>query len=149
MKIDDHHKLQPILIVEDSMPDYQAVLRVIKRKGMENPVYHCTTGDEALEFLYHEGRHANEEKAPRPGIILLDLNLPGTDGREVLKQVKADDNLKSIPIVVFTTSDSEQDIAESYKSGANTYITKPVNLEELYEAIDAFKDYWFETASMV
>jgi DNA-binding response OmpR family regulator len=138
----------PILIVEDSMPDYQAVLRVIRKKGMENPVYHCKTGQEALDFLQHSGTYANQQDSPRPGIVLLDLNLPETDGREVLKQVKNDDTLKSIPIVIFTTSDSDKDIVESYKNGANTFITKPVNLDELYAVIDTFKNYWFETASI-
>jgi CheY-like chemotaxis protein len=148
MKHEDLHKAQPILIVEDSMPDYQAVLRVIRKKGMENPVYHCKTGQEALDYLYHLGNFTNKSDAPRPGIVLLDLNLPETDGREVLKKIKSDDGLKSIPIVIFTTSDSDKDIAESYNSGANTYITKPVDLEELYNVIDTFKNYWFETASI-
>ncbi len=147
MKIEETLKDLPILIVEDSMPDYQAVLRVIRKKGMENPVYHCKTGQEALDFLRHEGIYV-QENAPRPSIIMLDLNLPETDGREVLRQIKGDSALKSIPTVIFTTSDSDKDIEESYKNGANTYITKPVNLDELYEVIDTFKNYWFETASV-
>ncbi len=134
------------MIVEDSMPDYQAVLRIFKKSGMENPVYHCKTGQEALDFLYRQGKYANANDAPRPSIVLLDLNLPETDGREVLRKVKNDADLKSIPIVVFTTSDSEKDIEESYESGANTYITKPVNLDELYNVIGTLKNYWFETA---
>jgi CheY-like chemotaxis protein len=148
MKQDDPKRYQPILIVEDSEPDFQAVLRVMRKKGMENPVYHCTTGQDALDFLYHEGAYEDEQGAPRPGIILLDLNLPETDGREVLRHIKGDDALKSIPVVIFTTSDSEKDIEESYESGANSYITKPVNLDELYETIETFKSYWFETATL-
>lgn len=144
----ERFKNQSILIVEDSMPDYQAVLRIIRKKGMENPVYHCKTGQEALDFLFREGSYADKGDTPRPSIVLLDLNLPETDGREVLKKIKSDATLKSIPIVVFTTSDSEKDIQESYKSGANTFITKPVNLDELYEVVDTFRDYWFETASI-
>lgn len=141
------HQNKPILIVEDSMPDYESILRVIRKKGMKNPVFHCKTGQEALDFLHKEGKYTNEEEVPRPNIVLLDLNLPETDGREVLKQIKENNDLKSIPVVVFTTSDSEKDIEESYESGANTYIVKPVNLDELYEAIDTFKEYWFDTAS--
>lgn len=148
MKSEDAHKVLPILIVEDSMPDYEALLRIIRKKGMQNPVFHCKTGQEALDFLQHEGNYADKNAAPRPGIVLLDLNLPETDGREVLRQIKENIELKSIPVVIFTTSDSEKDIEESYRSGANTYITKPVNLDELYNVIDTFKGYWFETASM-
>jgi CheY-like chemotaxis protein len=143
----EKNKSQPILIVEDSLPDYQSVLRVIRKKGIENPVYHCKTGREALDFLYQQGSFT-EQLAPRPTIVLLDLNLPETDGREVLRTVKNNDALKSIPIVVFTTSDSEKDIEESYRNGANSYITKPVDLDELYEVIASFKNYWFETVSM-
>lgn len=148
MSQEEFQKIRPILVVEDSMPDYQALLRVVKKKGMQNPIFHCETGQEALDFLYHEGRYAEAASSPRPAIVLLDLNLPGTDGREVLRQIKADESLKSIPVIIFTTSDSEKDIEESYTSGANTYITKPVNLDELYNVIDTFKNYWFETASM-
>jgi CheY-like chemotaxis protein len=147
MKNKEFIKDQSILIVEDSMPDYQAILRVFRKKGIENSVYHCKTGQEALDFLYRKGSYTNEKDAPRPGIVLLDLNLPETDGREVLRKIKGDNILKSIPIVVFTTSDSDKDIEESYQNGANTFITKPVNLDELYKVIDTFKDYWFETAS--
>ncbi len=147
MKDSEAHQNKAILIVEDSMPDYESVLRVIRKKGMENPVFHCKTGQEALDFLYHEGKHTNGG-VPRPDIILLDLNLPETDGREVLRQIKGNNDLKSIPVIVFTTSDSEKDVEESYESGANTYIVKPVNLDELYGVIDTFKEYWFETASM-
>ncbi len=145
---DNTKKKAPILIVEDSLPDYQAVLRVIKKKGMENPVYHCMTGQEALDFLYRNGRYANENDAPRPGLVLLDLNMPGTDGREVLRKIKSEQGLKSIPVVIFTTSDSDRDITESYESGANTYITKPVDLSELNGVIDILRTYWFETASI-
>lgn len=140
--------MQPILIVEDSLPDYQAVLRVIRKRGMENPVYHCKTGQEALDFLFRVGKFESSSDAPRPGIVLLDLNMPETDGREVLRRVKGDSGLRSIPVVIFTTSDSEKDIEESYDNGANTYITKPVNLDELYQVIDTLKSYWFETARM-
>jgi CheY-like chemotaxis protein len=147
MQSNEKQKSRPILIVEDSLPDYQSVLRVIRKKGMENPVFHCKTGQDALDFLYQQGIY-NKEAAPRPTIVLLDLNLPETDGREVLKTIKSNSALKSIPVIVFTTSDSEKDIEESYKNGANTYITKPVNLDKLNEVVATFKNYWFETASI-
>ena len=135
-----------ILVVEDNLPDYQTVLRAFRKVGVNSPVYHCETGEDALDFIYRRNAYQSAETAPRPSLILLDLNLPGTDGRDVLKQLKNDDDLRSIPIVVFTTSNSEIDIEESYKSGANSYITKPVNIEKLYEVIEKFRDYWFNTA---
>src|SRR3982751_4859373 len=128
------HKDQPILIVEDSMPDYQAVLRVFRKLRLENPVYHCETGPDALDYLYHRSKFPLE-KSPRPGLILLDLNLPETDGREILRNIKADESLKSIPVIIFTTSESEKDIADCYRNGANSYITKPVDLERLFDVM--------------
>lgn len=137
-----------ILVVEDNLPDYQTVLRAFRKVGVNSPVYHCETGEEALDFVYRRNAYQNEASSPRPSLILLDLNLPGTDGRDVLKQLKNDADLRAIPIVVFTTSNSEIDIAESYKSGANSYITKPVNIERLYEVMEKFRDYWFNTATI-
>jgi CheY-like chemotaxis protein len=136
----------PILVVEDSMPDYKSILRAFRKVGLESPVYHCETGEDALDFIYRRNAYADAAAAPRPGIILLDLNLPGTDGRGVLKQLKNDNNFKDIPVVIFTTSTSTKDIEESYNNGANSYIPKPVNIEKLYEAIGLFKKYWLETA---
>ena len=140
-------KTQPILIVEDSMPDYHTILRVFRKLQVANPVYHCETGQEALDYLYHRNEHP-PEKAPRPGIILLDLNLPETDGRDILRIVKADQNLKSIPVVVFTTSESEKDIRDCYQNGANSYITKPVDLEKLMDVMSMLRNYWFETVAL-
>jgi two-component system response regulator len=130
-----------VLIVEDSLPDYQSVLRVFRKIGMRNPVHHCETGQQALDFLTQDGN-------PRPGIILLDLNLPGTDGRDVLRWIKNKQALKSIPVVIFSTSDSDKDIAECYESGANGYITKPVDLEQLYKVIDSVMTFWLQTAAL-
>ena len=141
-------KTQPILIVEDSLPDYQTILRVFRKLRVDNPVYHCETGQEALDYLYHRNDQYSPEKAPRPGIILLDLNLPETDGRDILRIVKADQNLKSIPVVVFTTSESEKDIKDCYQNGANSYITKPVDLEKLMDVMSMLRTYWFDTVAL-
>lgn len=141
-------KSKPILIVEDSVPDYLTVVRVFRKLGYENSVYHCENGQEALDFLNHVGDYQDETEAPRPGVILLDLNMPGTDGREVLKKIKSDEALKSIPVVIFTTSDSERDIRDCYQNGANSYITKPVDLEKLLNVMDVFKSYWFKTSAL-
>lgn len=145
MTSDTAGKELPILIVEDSLPDYQSMLRVFRKLELTNPVFHCETGQDALNFLNHAGGYAAPGAAPRPAVILLDLNLPGTDGRTILRQIKNDGNLKSIPVVVFTTSDSDRDVNECYQNGANGYITKPVGLEKLLDVFRAFKSYWLET----
>jgi len=139
-----HTANQPILLVEDSPEDYEATERAFRRAGLRNPIYRCTDGDEALDYLYRRGRYADPAAAPRPGIILLDLNLPGTDGREVLETVKRDADLKRIPVIVLTTSSDERDVAACYAAGANSYIQKPVDLDGFLRAIDRLKGYWFE-----
>jgi|CXWL01.1.fsa_nt_gi CheY-like chemotaxis protein len=139
-----HH--QPILIVEDSPEDFHATVRALTKAGLVNPIYHCDDGDEALDFLYQRGAYADAAKAPRPGIILLDLNLPGTDGREVLSVVKADPNLKSLPVIILSTSSDERDIAACYQAGANTYITKPVDIGGFFKAVQRLQEFWIELA---
>src|SRR3978361_1505293 len=95
---------QPILLVEDSPEDFETTERAFRRSGLKNPIYRCADGDEALDFLPRRGHNPEPDKAPRPGVILLDLNLPGTDGREVLSEIKNDPDLKQIPVIVLTTS---------------------------------------------
>lgn len=132
--------LQHILIVEDSDDDFYATSRAFAKSNLLNPVVRCTTGDQALDYLFRRGEFQPE--TPRPGLILLDLNLPGTDGREVLATLKADPELRMIPVIVLTTSDSERDILQCYKAGANSYVKKPVELAGFVEAIARLKDYW-------
>jgi CheY-like chemotaxis protein len=132
---------QPILLVEDSPEDFETTERAFRRSGLKNPIFRCADGDEALDFLFRRGRHAD---APQPGVILLDLNLPGTDGREVLSEIKADPELKQIPVIVLTTSSDDRDVAACYKAGANSYIQKPVDLDGFMQAIERLNDYWFE-----
>jgi two-component system response regulator len=134
---------QPILIIEDSEEDYQATLRAFYKAGLANPIYRCRTGDEALDFLFIRGGF-NDQSAPRPGIILLDLNLPGTDGREVLRMVKQNPHTKNIPVIILTTSSFEGDIQACYAEGASSYVVKPVDLIGFVQAIQRLKDYWFE-----
>ena len=135
---------QPILLVEDSPEDYEATERAFRKSGLKNPIYRCTDGDEALAYLYRRGAYADPARSPRPGIILLDLNLPGTDGREVLEAIKKDASLKLIPVIVLTTSADERDIEACYLAGANSYIQKPVDLEGFMKAIEHLNGYWFE-----
>lgn len=135
---------QPILLVEDSPEDFETTQRAFRRSGLKNPIIRCADGDEALDFLYRRGGYADPDKAPRPGVILLDLNLPGTDGREVLSEIKADPVLKQIPVIVLTTSSDERDVNACYRAGASSYIQKPVDLEGFMKAIERLNDYWFE-----
>ncbi len=135
-----------ILIVEDCEEDCEATKRAFRKAGLCNSLAHCWDGDEALDYLYARGEYAGPEKPPRPTVILLDLNLPGTDGREVLQEIKANDELKSIPVIVLTTSTDRRDIDGCYASGANTYIQKPVDMAGFFAAILRLKEYWLEVA---
>lgn len=132
-----------ILIVEDSPEDYETMLRAFKKAGLCNPTWHCEDGDDALDYLYRRGAYA-AESATRPALILLDLNLPGTSGREVLETIKSEPSLRSIPVVVLTTSRDPMDIAKCYEFGANSYIQKPVDLSGFVTALERLSDYWFE-----
>lgn len=135
---------QPILLIEDSPEDYEATLRAFKRSGLRNPVFRCSDGDEALDFLFRRGAYRDPDSSPRPGIVLLDLNLPGTDGREVLEVIKQDDALKRIPVIVLTTSSDDRDVQACYSAGANSYIQKPVDMDGFMQAIERLNGYWFE-----
>lgn len=135
---------QPILLIEDSPEDYEATLRAFRRAGLKNPIYHCSDGEDALDFLYRRGAYTDPEASPRPGVILLDLNLPGTDGRQVLAEIKEAEQLKDIPVVVLTTSADERDITACYRAGANSYIQKPVDVDGFIQAIERLNGYWFE-----
>jgi len=135
---------QPILLVEDSPEDFEATVRAFKRSGLNNPIFRCEDGENALDFLHRRGPYADPERSPRPGVILLDLNLPGTDGREVLTEIKQDDQLKKIPVIVLTTSNDARDVESCYQAGANSYIQKPVDTEGFVRAIERLNGYWFE-----
>lgn len=139
---------QTILLVEDSPEDFETTVRALRKTGLANPIQRCEDGDGALDYLRRLGNYAEAGAAPRPGIILLDLNLPGTDGREVLDLIKADPDLRQIPVIVLTTSSDERDVERSYAAGANSYIKKPVDLEGFMAAIQRLKDFWFETVIM-
>jgi CheY-like chemotaxis protein len=132
-----------IIIVEDSPEDYETTLRAFKRLGMKNKVLRFEMGDDCLDYLFGRGEYEGEEIV-LPRLIMLDLNLPGTDGREVLKLIKSDLKLKKIPVVVLTTSNDVKDIEKCYQLGANSYIQKPVGYEGFINAIRKLNEYWFE-----
>ena len=139
--------LQPLLIVEDSDEDFAALKRIIV-KAHPHPVYRCEDGDEALDYLYHEGRYEDPMTAPRPSLIMLDLNLPGTDGREVLSALKQDRSLKTIPVVIFSTSSNSKDVNACYRQGISGYLVKPMNTERLNQLVKTFLAYWFNTVEL-
>ncbi len=133
-----------LLIVEDSNEDFESFLRFLRQSLLVIPIYRCLSGDQALAFLYHTDSYTDPESAPRPGLILLDLNLPGTDGREVLRRIKQDDDLKFVPVVIFTTSNDPKDIEDCYRQGVNSYIIKPVDFSLLKRSIQTLLYYWFD-----
>jgi CheY-like chemotaxis protein len=135
---------QPLLVIEDSDEDFEALRRVMRRESVANPVFRCTDGDEALDFLCRTGPYSDPQTAPRPAIIMLDLNLPGTDGREVIAHIKQNKELKNIPVVVFTTSSNPKDIEICYKYCAASYILKPIDIKQLVQTIQCFLTYWLD-----
>lgn len=134
----------PVLIVEDSDEDFEAFRRGWRKSGAKNPLYRCESGDEALDYLYHQGEYTDPISSPRPCLILLDLNLPGTDGKEILEEIKTDGNMRSIPVVIFTTSSNPKDLEICYQKGANSYIIKPIDVKKLMETVKTLGQYWFD-----
>ena len=135
-----------LMLVEDNEDDYEATMRSLRKNHFVNPVHWCRTGQDALDYLYRQSSHAGRAPAENPDLILLDLNMPGVDGRQVLTRIKEDPVLRSIPVIVLTTSADENDIEGCYAIGANTYVQKPVHFDGLTEAIGRIKDYWFGIA---
>lgn len=133
-----------ILLVEDDLADQRLTKRALTTSKLHNNLYIVSDGEEAIEYLYQRGRYAPPVAAPRPDLILLDLNLPGLDGRDVLKIIKNDAELKMIPIVILTTSSQEEDILRSYDLGVNSYITKPVDMHGFINAIQQLEHYWVD-----
>jgi CheY-like chemotaxis protein len=134
-----------ILLVEDNPGDVRLIVEGLHERTVRHNLHVVHDGVEALEFLRRTGRFAD---AVRPDLILLDLNLPRMDGREVLGEVKSDPDLKTIPVVVLTTSRAEQDILQSYQLHANCYVTKPVDLEEFLEVIKSIEEFWLTTVTL-
>jgi two-component system, chemotaxis family, response regulator Rcp1 len=129
-----------ILLVEDNPGDVRLTIEALREGKVHNDLAVASDGEEALAYLRQTGKFAD---APRPDVVLLDLNLPRKDGREVLAEIKADENLKRIPVVVLTTSRAEQDVLASYALHANCYITKPVDMEQFITVVRSIEDFWF------
>lgn len=133
-----------ILMAEDDADDRLLVKDALAESRVLNELRFVEDGEELLEYLRHEGRYSDPASSPRPGLILLDLNMPRKDGREALQEIKTDPNLRRIPVVVMTTSKAEEDIFRSYDTGASSYITKPVTFDRLVELMKTLGYYWIE-----
>lgn len=131
-----------ILMVEDNPDDIQITKRALKEAKVINELWVARDGEEALDFLLHKGQYNDPDIAPKPGLILLDINLPRVNGLEVLKKVKDDPGLKRIPIVMLTVSSREEDIIKGYNYGCNSFIRKPVEFEKFVEAVKLIGLYW-------
>jgi CheY-like chemotaxis protein len=134
-----------ILLVEDNPGDVRLTKEALREGKVYNNLHWAKDGVEALEFLRQEGKHA---EAPRPDIILLDLNLPKKDGREVLSSIKNDDRFKQIPVVILTTSEAEEDVLRSYELHANCYITKPVDLDKFIVVVQSIDRFWLTVVTL-
>lgn len=137
-----------ILVADDDPDDRLLIEDAFLESKLGNKLYFVKDGIELLEFLRHEGEFANPEVSPRPGIILLDLNMPRMDGREALVEIKKDPTLKQIPIVVLTTSKAEEDILRTYDTGVNSFITKPVTFEGLVDLVRVLTSYWIQIVEL-
>jgi CheY-like chemotaxis protein len=138
-------KSTDILLVEDNADHVELIVNALRENNVLSEVHAVTSGEEAIDFLYQHGKYAN---AARPGLILLDIKLPGMDGIEFLRRIKADPKLKPIPVVVLSTSGSEKDIVGCYNCGANSYIVKPVVFEQFAKVVKEVELYWMVVNSL-
>lgn len=129
-----------ILLVEDNPADAELAQIGLRDGKLTNEVHIVDNGEQAMDFLHHRGDHVD---SPTPDLVLLDLNLPGMDGREVLRAIKTDPELRGTPVVILTTSDAAPDVAEAYSNYANAYMTKPVDFAQLHRLMRGLQDYWF------
>ncbi len=137
-----------ILVADDDPEDCLLIKEAFKEGLWVNGLRFVEDGEELMEYLRHQGKYQDPSCSPRPGIILLDLNMPRKDGREALAEIKTDPALKGIPVVVLTTSRDEEDISRSYHLGANSFIIKPVTFTGLVEAVKSLDKYWFEVVEL-
>lgn len=137
-----------ILLADDDPDDRMLTRRALQKSRLANELFTVEDGEELMQYLRREGEYADPEKSPRPGLILLDLNMPRKDGREALREIKSDPLFRRIPVVVLTTSEAELDILRSYDLGVNAFVTKPVTFDGLATAIRRIGDFWFEIVKL-
>ena len=140
----ENRKPMQILMADDDEDDRRAVAKAWQTSRAVNPIEFVNDGEELMDYLHRSGEFSGLAASTRPGLILLDLNMPKKDGREALKEIKADPNLRQIPVIVLTTSKAEEDIYRTYDLGANSFITKPVTFNSLVELIQVIGNYWIE-----
>ncbi len=133
-----------ILLVEDDRGDQELTRRALGEGKIRNDLRIVEDGEEALAYLFRRGKYKDPTASPRPDLLLLDLNLPRVDGREVLEQIRADSKLRRMAVVVLTTSRQEEDVLRSYELGCNSFITKPVDMNQFMQVIQALERYWFQ-----
>lgn len=141
-------KMITILLADDDPDDRQLTRDAFAQNRLANELATVEDGEELMDYLHRRGKYENLKNKALPGLILLDLNMPRKDGREALKEIKADPILRRIPIVVLTTSKAEEDILRSYDLGVNSYVTKPVTFKSLVELIKVLGQYWFEVVEL-
>lgn len=134
-----------ILLVEDNPGDVRLTREAFKEGAIDNDLHVVTDGADALDFLYRRGDY---EEAPRPHLVLLDLNLPEVDGLEVLEEIKSDPDLKHLPVVILTSSAAEEDIVRGYELQSNAYLTKPIDPDEFIELVRTFEEFWFKLVKL-
>lgn len=137
-----------ILIADDDADDRSMIQEALEENRLANDVRFVKNGEELMDYLTRRGRYENPSDSPRPGLILLDLNMPKKDGREALREIKSDTTLRGIPVVVLTTSKAEEDIYKTYDLGVNSFVTKPVTFEALVEITRDLGRYWFEIVEL-
>jgi CheY-like chemotaxis protein len=137
-----------IVVADDDTEDCMLIREAFEESRLANDLRFVHDGEELLDYLHRRGQYGHPSEAPRPGLILLDLTMPKLDGREALRQIKADPSLRQIPIVVLTTSGAEEDIFRSYDLGVNSYVTKPVTFESLVHVVRVLGAYWFEIVEL-
>lgn len=137
-----------IVMADDDDDDYLLTKKALAESKLLNKLHRVKDGEELIEYLRHQGQYENVSDYERPGIILLDLNMPRKDGREALREIKSDPDLSSIPVVVFTTSKAEEDVYKTYQLGVNSFITKPVTFDNLIKVMQALGQYWLEIVEL-
>lgn len=137
-----------ILMADDDPDDCMLAEEALAETCLSSKLHFVKDGEELMDYLYQRGKYTAPGSAPRPALILLDLNMPRKDGREVLRELKADPHLRQIPVLVLTTSKAEEDILSSYNLGANSFITKPVTFSSLIEVMKTLSKYWFEIVEL-
>ena len=137
-----------ILIADDDAEDRMLLKEALEENRLKNSLQFVENGEELMDYLQHRGKFSDKDKYPAPGLILLDLNMPKKDGREALKEIRADPHLRLIPVVVLTTSKAEEDILKTYDLGVSSFITKPVTFTSLVGMMKTLSDYWFEIVEL-